>query len=178
MGAVCEYCCCQTTDVGDQCSGNSLTGGKCGLHAVVTPSYSVIGDTVSAQATITGATDPDTAIEVVVPNGNASNLQVLINDAPADPADYRTVGNAIRVRVGASPSSAEVQYTINYPVSTTTTTTVAPTTTTIFGCATQPRLLQFGRQPQPRRLRQQLPYRHPAARALLLYRQIREQPLM
>ena len=89
-------------------------------NVVVTPSYSVIGNTVSAQATITGATDPDTAIEVVIPNGNASNLQVLINDAPADPADYRTVGNTIRVRVGASSSSAEVQYTINNPVSTTT----------------------------------------------------------
>ena len=103
--------------------------------AVVAPSYSVIGDTTaSAQATISGGTDPDTAIEVVVPNGNASNLQVLINNAPADPADYRIVGNAIRVRVGASPSSAKVQYTITTTTSTvqptTTTSTVQPTTTT------------------------------------------------
>ena len=83
-------------------------------NAVVTPSYSVIGTTASAQATITGATDPDTAIEVAIPNGNVSNLlQVLINDVAADPADYRTVGNAIRVRVGASPSTVKVQYTVN-----------------------------------------------------------------
>ena len=82
-------------------------------NAVVTPSYSVIGNTASAQATITGATDPDTAIEVAIPNGSASNLQVLINDVAADPADYRTVGNAIRVRVGASPSTVKVQYTVN-----------------------------------------------------------------
>jgi hypothetical protein len=84
--------------------------------AVVTPSYSVIDDTIIAQATVTGTTDPDTAIEVVVPNGNASNLQVLINDVAADPADYRTVGNVVRVRVGASPSTVKVQYTINNPV--------------------------------------------------------------
>ena len=82
-------------------------------NAVVTPSYSVVGTTASAQATITGATDPDTAIEVAIPNGNVSNLQVLINDVAADPADYRTVGNAIRVRVGASPSTVKVQYTVN-----------------------------------------------------------------
>ena len=116
--------------------------------AVVAPSYSVIGDTTaSAQATITGGTDPDTAIEVVVPNGNASNLQVLINNAPADPADYRIVGNAIRVRVGASPSSAKVQYTI-----TTTTSTVQPTTTTSTVQPTTTTILRFSRQPRPRRL--------------------------
>ena len=85
-------------------------------NAVVTPSYSVIDNTIIAQVTITGATDPDTAIEVAIPNGNASNPQVLINDAPADPADYRTVGNVVKVRVGASPSSVKVQYAINNPV--------------------------------------------------------------
>jgi hypothetical protein len=102
---------------------------------VVTPAYSMIGNTTVAQATITGSTDAETAIDVALPSGNnldISNIQVFINDELADPADYRIVGNVIRVRVGISPSSAKVQYAINNVTSTTsiTTTSLRPNTTT------------------------------------------------
>jgi hypothetical protein len=104
-------------------------------NAVVTPSYNITGNTDIAQATIIGATDPDTAIEVAIPNGNFSNLQVFINDAPASPADYRAIGNAIRVRVGATTSSAKVQYTIFNSNPVPTTTSLSPTAAIAGGAA-------------------------------------------
>ena len=85
-------------------------------NVVVTPAYSVSGNTAISQVTITGATDAGTAIEVAIPNVNnqvANNLQVFINNAPANAADYRTIGNTIKVRVGSSSSSAKVQYTLS-----------------------------------------------------------------
>ena len=44
-------------------------------NTVVTPTYSMIGNTATAQATITGATDPGTAIEIVIPNWRQSRCQ-------------------------------------------------------------------------------------------------------
>ena len=85
-------------------------------NTMVTPSYTRTGNTVTSLAMITGATSTATAIEVAIPNWSdpgVSNIQVFINNALANPADYRTVGNAIKVRVGTSASSAKVQYTIN-----------------------------------------------------------------
>jgi hypothetical protein len=87
-------------------------------NAVVTPAYSMIGDTAIAQATITGASDPGTAVEVVIPPLN--NFQVFIDGAPANLADYRIVGNAIKILVGSTTSSATVEYAIGNPVPATT----------------------------------------------------------
>ena len=82
--------------------------------AVVTPAFSISGNTAVAGATITGATDPGTAIEVAIPgNQTVNDLQVFLNGAPADPADYRTIGNTVKVLVGTAATSATVQYTIN-----------------------------------------------------------------
>ena len=89
-------------------------------NTVVTPAYNIINNTATAQATISGATDPGTAIEVAMPSVNYSNLQVSINGSPASPTDYRTFGNAIKILVGSSTSSAQVQYSINSPVPATT----------------------------------------------------------
>ena len=85
-------------------------------NAVFEPSYSVAGSTADAQAAITGATDPDAAIEVEFPGGNVgSNLQVFLDGAPADPTSYRTFGNAVKIQVGSS-TSVEVRYTIDSAV--------------------------------------------------------------
>ncbi len=84
--------------------------------AVVTPAYSTADTVATAQAAIAGAVDSGTTIDVAMPTGIAQsvgNIQVFTNGAPADPADYRTVGNTIKIRVGTSTSSAAVQYTIN-----------------------------------------------------------------
>ena len=56
---------------------------------VVTPSYSKSGETAIATAAVSGATDAETAIELVLPNwssGVVGNLEVRLNGAPAAPA--------------------------------------------------------------------------------------------
>ena len=81
-------------------------------NVVVTPTYGTSGDTLIAGASITGATDPQTAIEFVIPYGaNALITDLFINGAPANAADYRTTDYGFKVRVGASGSTAEVHYT-------------------------------------------------------------------
>ncbi|MFZ5877417.1 MAG: beta strand repeat-containing protein [Nitrospirota bacterium] len=86
--------------------------------AVVTPTVSITGNLVRARATLSGATDPETSVDVALPS--VSNFQVLINDAPANASEYRVVGNVVRVRVGTTASSVEVQYAIDNPVPATT----------------------------------------------------------
>ncbi len=103
---------------------------------VVMPAYSVTDTTVTAQAAISGATDSDTAIDVTFPNSTnqiVNNLQVFIDGSPADPADYRMIGNTVKVRVGAAASSAKVQYALNNPLPTTM--ALSPSTTTAGGAA-------------------------------------------
>lgn len=81
---------------------------------VVTPSYNKVGGTAISGASITGATDPETAIEMVVPHwasGAIGDLQVLLDGAPADPADYRTTNFGVKVKVGTTVSNVEVRYT-------------------------------------------------------------------
>ena len=83
-------------------------------NVIVTPSYSASGNTIVASASITGATDPQTSVELVIPshaNSIVTDIQVFINGAPADPADYRTTSSGLKVRVGASGSAVEVRYT-------------------------------------------------------------------
>ena len=80
---------------------------------VLTPSFSQSGETATASATIANATDPDTAIEMILPNWNTAStgeVQVLFNGAPADPTSYRTTSYGLKVRVGATVSSVQVNY--------------------------------------------------------------------
>ena len=81
----------------------------------ITPSYSRSGSTATASVTIGGATDLNTAIEIVIPNWNVANagaVQVLFDGASADPTNYRTTSYGLKVRVGATVSNVQV----NYPV--------------------------------------------------------------
>ena len=80
---------------------------------VVTPSYSKTGETAIATAAISGATDAQTAIELVLPNwssGAVGNLEVLLNGAPASPSEYRTTNYGVKVRVGTAVTNVEVRY--------------------------------------------------------------------
>jgi hypothetical protein len=81
--------------------------------------YSVSGNTADAQALISGATDTATAIEMVIPNTsdpNSTGLQVLFDGSPADPADYRIVGNTVKMLVGNTVSTVDVTYALPNPV--------------------------------------------------------------
>ena len=76
----------------------------------VTPGYSENGATATASATVAGATDPETAIEIVIPNWNTqvrNSIVVLFNGAPANPANYRINDyGVVKARVGATVSRA------------------------------------------------------------------------
>ena len=87
---------------------------KARSNAIVTPTYSISGNTTIAGASITGATDPQTSIELVIPsraNSTVTDIQVFINGAPADSANYRTTSSGLKIRVGTSGSTVEVHYT-------------------------------------------------------------------
>ena len=80
---------------------------------VVTPSYSKSGETAIATAAISGATDPQTAVELVLPNwssGVVGNLEVRLNGAPANSSEYRTTNYGVKVRVGTTVTNVEVRY--------------------------------------------------------------------
>jgi hypothetical protein len=81
----------------------------------VTPSYSLSGNAASALATVQGATDPETAIELVLPGwsgGAITNLQVYLNGALTGSTNYRTTGYGVKVKVGTTVSTVEVRYTL------------------------------------------------------------------
>jgi len=78
----------------------------------VVPSYTTIGDRRVVRAAITGATDPNTAIEFFIPNWSivSSDLQVTLNGATADPSSYRAYKQGIKVKVGRTVSVVEISY--------------------------------------------------------------------
>jgi hypothetical protein len=99
----------------------------------IAPSYSLVGNTASAQATVSGATDPETAVELALPNwsnGSITNLQVFLNGALADAANYRTTSYGVKVRVGTTVSNVEVRYTLGGPTATPAPTLTPPPTPT------------------------------------------------
>jgi hypothetical protein len=81
----------------------------------VTPTYSMSGAVAVAEATVAGATDPETSVELVIPNwatGAVSTVQIFLNGAPADPASYRLTTYGVKVKVGATVSNLQVRYTL------------------------------------------------------------------
>jgi uncharacterized repeat protein (TIGR01451 family) len=81
---------------------------------MITPSYSEEGSTAIAGASVSGATDPETAIELAIPHwdsGTINNLEISLNGVPADSAHYRTTAHGVKVKVGAGVSNVEVRYT-------------------------------------------------------------------
>jgi len=81
----------------------------------VVPSYTTVDDRLYVTAAITGATDPDTAIECFIPNWAlaSSDLQVTLDGAIADVSKYRTYNQGIKVNVGATVSVVGISYPIS-----------------------------------------------------------------
>lgn len=82
----------------------------------VTPDFTRSGNTSIMTASVSGATDADTAIEILLPNessGTIGNMQVFIDGTPANPEDYRTTNYGTKVRIGASVSTVQVQYSVS-----------------------------------------------------------------
>ena len=78
----------------------------------ITPSTTIVGNRLIATVAVTGATDPDTAIELVIPNWvlASSDLRVMLDGVVADPGSYRIYRQGIKVKVGTTVSVVEVSY--------------------------------------------------------------------
>lgn len=76
----------------------------------VVGSYSLAGSTAVFTGTVSGASDPDTSVELAIPYWNAgagSIMQVLVNGVPAT---YRTNSSGIKIRVGAATATFAVTF--------------------------------------------------------------------
>ena len=81
----------------------------------ITATYSTNGSQSSVSLAITGATDPQTAVEVEIPGTLASALQVFTNGTAASTASYRTNTSGlnnlgIKVLVGTTVTNVQVKY--------------------------------------------------------------------
>ena len=76
------------------------------------PSPRVVGNRLVVTIAVSGATDSDTAIELIIPNWAfaSSDLRVRLNGVAADPSKYRTYHQGIKVKVGTTVSVVDVSY--------------------------------------------------------------------
>jgi hypothetical protein len=80
----------------------------------VTPGFSQSGNTAIANAVISGAGDPQAAVELVLPawsSLSASTLEISLNGKPANADEYRLTSYGVKVRVGSAITLVEVRYT-------------------------------------------------------------------
>jgi hypothetical protein len=81
----------------------------------VSVSYTQKGVKETARAAITGAVDPETAIEVVLPEWSkvkTGEIQVLLNGVSAASSEYRATAYGLKIRVGSTVSYVEVRYNL------------------------------------------------------------------
>ena len=86
-------------------------------NVVVAPTVTSTGNIYTVTASVSGATDPGTAIEIALPqNQTPGNMSVYLNGTPATPSAYRfTNYGSLKVLVGSSVSSVQLQYALNSP---------------------------------------------------------------
>ena len=83
---------------------------------VIQPAFSTQADLGIATATISGAIDPETAIEIAIPNwtGIAPDpFLVYLDGSLANPSEYRVTQYGVKVKVGNTFSTVEVRYPIS-----------------------------------------------------------------
>jgi hypothetical protein len=78
--------------------------------AQVIPSYSTDGNESITTLSIIGASDPRTAVEIVVPQPSFYGLQVFTNGVLASGTAYRSSGRDVKLLVGTSVTNAEIHY--------------------------------------------------------------------
>lgn len=82
-------------------------------NAQVNVTYTTNANQSVANITISGATHPDTSVEVLVPgSGSASGLQVFTNGIAASSSVYRSNGQVIKLRVGTTVTNAQIRYVL------------------------------------------------------------------
>ncbi len=81
-------------------------------NAQISASTSTSGELSTTVLTVSGARDPNTAVEVLAPDTGFSGLQVRTNGTVAG-GNYRVNGQVVKVWVGTNVSTVQVQYTLN-----------------------------------------------------------------
>jgi len=74
-------------------------------NVVVTPTFTTTGASSTVTGSVSGATDPATAIEISLPQIQGQpigNMTVLLNGTPASTSDYRTTDYGLKARVGST----------------------------------------------------------------------------
>ena len=83
---------------------------------MVTPSFTRAGPVSTATATVTGSTDPQTAVELVIPNWSGptvSSVKVMLNGSAAPAGTWRTTTYGVKIKVGTTVSTVEVEYGVD-----------------------------------------------------------------
>ena len=79
-------------------------------NAQIVPSLATSGTQTVLTLSITGSTDPQTAVEAWLPLPNFSGLEVRCNGVPASSSTYRISGQRARVLVGKTINTVEIRY--------------------------------------------------------------------
>ena len=80
--------------------------------AQVAPSFSTNGNQLQASLTVSGAADPNTAVEFYLPSSLFYGLQVSTNGVVAGTNNWRVTGQTVKVLVGASVTNVQIQYSL------------------------------------------------------------------
>ena len=78
--------------------------------AQIVPALATSGTQTVLTLSITGATDPQTAVEAWIPLQTSYGLEVRRNGTPASADTFRTNGQLVRVLVGTSINTVEIRY--------------------------------------------------------------------
>ncbi len=82
-------------------------------NAHISSDFTTNGNQSIAIISITGATDPNTAVEILVPSAAYAGLQVYTNGIQTDTNYYRVNGQLVRILVGNTVTNAEISYTLS-----------------------------------------------------------------
>jgi hypothetical protein len=82
-------------------------------NAQVTATSTSVGDNATLTLHVSGASDPQTAVELVIPGGAYSGLQVRTNGTLASTDFYRANGQVVKVLVGTSVTNVQVSYLLH-----------------------------------------------------------------
>jgi hypothetical protein len=79
-------------------------------NAQITAIFTTNGNQSVAAVSITGASNTNTAIELLLPSASFSGLQVFTNGTQASGNGYRVNGQVVKLLVGTSVTNAQIRY--------------------------------------------------------------------
>jgi VCBS repeat-containing protein len=82
-------------------------------NAQISTSFTNNGNQSIATISVSGSTDPQTAVEFLVPSDSVSGLQVLTNGIAAGATSFRSNGPVVKVLVGTTVTNAQIRYVLN-----------------------------------------------------------------